>query len=113
MNRARWPLGHFVPHAWRPEYARGMATPQPAIFRPHRSAMPAIAAIGPAIFDIFVAPERHTTAPTATRADIDFGEVKKFHSATILGDPSADSRKTPKVQAFYIGAPPQGSFCGV
>lgn len=46
---------------------------------PDRTAMAAVAAIRPAEFDEFLAPERHAARPTAARADIDFGKVEELH----------------------------------
>src|SRR5690606_5086490 len=44
---------------------------------------PAIAAIGAAEFDEFLAPERHAARTAAARADVDFCKVKKLHSGVL------------------------------
>src|SRR5690606_25796092 len=49
-------------------------------FDDHVSAPSAIAAIGAAEFDEFLAPERDGTRPASARADIDLGLVEEFHS---------------------------------
>ena len=45
----------------------------------HIAAPPAIAAIRPAIFDIFLAPERYRTRAPGTGTDINLGQIKEFH----------------------------------
>ena len=49
------------------------------------AATPAIAAIGAAIFDEFLAPEGDAAAAPRAGADMDFGKVEEFHGAYAFG----------------------------
>ena len=47
----------------------------------HVAAVAAIAAVRAAIFDEFLAPERHAAVAAVAGADIDLGFVEEFHAA--------------------------------
>jgi hypothetical protein len=65
--------------------------------------MAAIAAIRPAKLDELLAPERHAARPTAARADIDFGKVKKLHRIIFRRDrPTGDRGQSADSQAFRL-----------
>src|SRR5690606_27161043 len=51
---------------------------------PDIAALAAVAAVRPAIFDEFLAAEGHAARAPAARADIDLGEIEKFHGAASL-----------------------------
>ncbi len=47
--------------------------------RDHIAAIAAVAAVGTAIFDKFLAPERHAAIAAVAGANIDLGLVEEFH----------------------------------
>jgi hypothetical protein len=49
------------------------------------AALAAIAAIGPAIFDIHLAPETDSTSAARAGADKDFGLIEKMHGGLLTG----------------------------
>src|SRR5690606_40000778 len=53
----------------------------------HVAAAPAIAAIGAAEFEEFLAQEAHRAGPAIARADIDFRLVEKFHVVSLAAAP--------------------------
>ena len=53
--------------------------------RDHVAAFAAIAAIGAAELDEFLAPERHAAVAAVAGADIDLGFIEEFHGVSLIG----------------------------
>ena len=54
-------------------------------FKNDVAAAPAVTAVGPAIFDVHFAPERHLTGAALARADEYFGLIEKMHGGATNG----------------------------
>src|SRR5262245_2489096 len=75
--------------------------------RHHVATLAAVAAVGPAELDEFLAPERHAAVPAVTGADVDLGFVEEFHDGRNMRPPKREWETTMLVN--FISAPPAAS----
>src|SRR5215813_9888287 len=71
----------------------------------------AVAAVGAAEFDEFIAPERHAAVPTCAGRDVDLGFIEEFHGLNGITYRRDIRQKMPGIKFGEIRSSPRAANC--